>query len=78
MSEREEVERRQKKGDRRQGERRLPPSFICDKCGADLIYFMPSDPQPKEYRWCDHCKQIYVVLKMNDGRNQIARIENVS
>lgn len=76
MSEREEVERRQK--DRRIGDRRLPPSFICDKCAGELIFFMPTDPQPREYRWCDICKQIYVVLKMNDGRHQIARIENVS
>jgi len=71
LNEREYIERSQK--DRRQGERRTPDHFICDQCAGELIYFMPTDPQPKEYRWCDHCKQIYVVLKMNDGRYQLAR-----
>lgn len=75
MTEREQLERRQK--ERRTGERRNRPDFICDKCGEELMYFIPEKVEPKDYLWCDGCRQKYVVLQYKDRRNQIARVNNV-
>lgn len=72
---REEIERRQK--ERRKGDRREKPDYICDKCAGELMYFIPEKVDTKEYLWCDGCRQKYVVLRYTDRKPQIARVNNV-
>ena len=75
MSEREIVERRQK--DRRTGERRNRPDFICDKCGDELIYLLPEKLLSNECYECKNCGQKYIILKFHGQRDQLARVDRV-
>jgi len=74
MSEREQIERRQK--DRRVADRRSP-HWLCDKCGNDLIYLLPEKLMSNECYECKACGQKFVVLKFKGKRDQLARVEHV-
>jgi transposase-like protein len=76
MSEREQIERRQK--DRRTGaDRRQHSAWICDVCGNELVYLLPETLLSNECYECRSCKQKYVVLKYKGRRNQLARVKKV-
>ena len=71
----EQVERRER--DRRTGDRRQKPGWICDKCGNELIYLLPEKLLSNECYECKNCGQKYVVLKFHGQRDQLARVEHV-
>ena len=75
MIEREIIERRQK--ERRCGDRRSNPHWICDKCGNELVYLLPEKLLSNECYECKSCGQKYVVLKFKGQRDQIARVNSV-
>lgn len=74
MNEREIIEHRQ--NDRRKGDRRKAQAFICDQCGGALVYLITEDLE-NEYFWCECCQQKYIVLRFENKRPQIARVNNV-
>lgn len=73
----EQIERRERGNDRRKGDRRAIPEYVCDVCGGGLVYLLPEKLMSNECYECRLCGQKYVVLKFKGKRDQLARVENV-